>query len=75
MRIERFFRHRSVLLLVLLSMGIGLLKYQTHLALIVGETYYGSSWDMLSTNARHEEITRMPVEYGTGIRFATHSGE
>lgn len=64
-RIERFFRHRVFLMVVLASMGIGLLKYQSNLLGAMQQLYYGNGLSFLHANASHEEITRMPVNYGT----------
>jgi hypothetical protein len=74
-RVERFFRHRSFLSIVLSIMALGFIKYQSHALAIMHEIYYGQGVSMLSSYTHHEEITRMPVSYGAGARVAPISGE
>ncbi len=74
-RVERFFRHRIVLAFVLTSMAIGLIKYETHLVSMIQQVYYGTGVSLVSGYTHHQEITRMPISYGPGVRFVTTSGE
>lgn len=74
-RIERFFRHRGFLTLVLSFMALGFIKYQTHMLAIVHDVYYGQGMDMLSSYTHHQETTRMPISYGSSVRLAPISGE
>jgi hypothetical protein len=74
-RIERFFRHRSMLTLILSFMAIGVVKYQTHMLGVIQEMYYGQGFGMLSSYTHHDEVTRMPVSYGSSVRTSPISGE
>lgn len=74
-RIERFFRHRSFLSFVLLAMALGLVKYETHVLAIVHDMYYGQGIGFLTNYGHHDEITRMPVDYGSKVKHVLVSGE
>jgi hypothetical protein len=74
-RVERFFRHRASLALVLSFMALGLVKYETHALAIVHEMYYGQGVGFLTNYAHHDEITRMPIDYGGKVKHALVSGE
>lgn len=74
-RVERFFRHRTSLGLVLSIMALGCIKYQDHLAAVVHEIYTGQGNDVLSVSSHHQEITRMPVSYGGSVKLTPISGE
>jgi hypothetical protein len=73
-RIERFFRHRTVLSIVASFMAVGVVKYQTHMMSVIQEMY-GHGFGMVSTYTHHEEVTRMPVSYGVSVRPSPISGE
>lgn len=72
-RIEYLFRHRTFLVLVLSFMALGLIKYEMQLLGILHEMY-GHGLGLMSTYT-HQEITRMPVQYGNEIRHTATSGE
>ncbi|HEU4913989.1 MAG TPA: hypothetical protein VFT16_01095 [Candidatus Saccharimonadales bacterium] len=74
-RVERFFRHRSFLALVLSFMAVGVMKYESHMLGVLHELYYGEGLSMFSVYAHHEEVTRMPVDYGSSVRYTPNSGE
>lgn len=74
-RVERFFRHRTFLTVVLAFMALGLIKYETHMLAIIHQVYYGQGVGFLTTYAHHDEITRMPVDYGGKVRHALISGD
>lgn len=74
-KVERFFRHRTFLSLVLSFMAIGLIKYQSHMLTVLHELYYGQGVGMLSSYTHHDEVTRMPITYGSNVRSAPISGE
>ena len=73
-RIERFFRHRTFLTMTLSFMAIGVVKYQTHMLDVIHEMYYGHGLGLMSTYTHHDEVTRMPVSYGSSMRIAPISG-
>lgn len=73
-QVERFFRHRAFLSLVLSFMAIGLVKYETHMLAVIHDIYYGQGIDMISSFTHHEEITRMPISYGSSVRHTPISG-
>ncbi len=74
-RVERFFRHRTFLGLVLSFMAIGFIKYQSHVAAVVQEIYSGQGTGLLSSYTHHQEITRMPITYGNNVKHTPISGE
>jgi hypothetical protein len=74
-RIERFFRHRTMLSFVLSFMALGLIKYQSHMLAVIHELYYGQGMGMLSSYTHHDEVTRMPITYGSNVRNTPISGE
>jgi hypothetical protein len=74
-KVEQFFRHRTFLTLVLSFMAVGLIKYQTHMLVVVHELYYGQGMGMLSSYTHHDEVTRMAVTYGSNVRTTPISGE
>jgi hypothetical protein len=78
-RLERLAHHRAVLTVVLSFMALGYLKYETQFAHMLHEAYV-HGFSMVSAYTHHEsphhqEVTRMPVEYGSGIRTTFTSGE
>ena len=74
-KIERFFRHRTILSVVLSFMALGLIKYQSHMLTVIHELYYGQGVGMLSGYTHHDEVTRMPITYGSNVRNTPISGE
>ena len=74
-RVERFFRHRSFLSVVLMVMALGLVKYETHVFAIVHEMYYGQGVGFLATYGHHDEITRMPIDYGNKVKHTLVAGD
>lgn len=73
-RIERLAHHRGMLTFILGFMAIGLIKYEAHFLSIMHDMY-NQGFGFVSTYAHHDEVTRMPVQYGSAARDATTSGE
>ena len=73
-KVEQFFRHRTVLTIILSFMAIGLIKYEVRLFGVIHDIY-NQGFGMLSTYAHHEEVTRMPVQYGSAVRHTSISGQ
>lgn len=73
-RVERFFRHRTFLSVVLGFMILGLIKYESNLMGIMHQ-FYGQGFGFVSAYAHHDEVTRMPINYGVTTRHNDISGE
>jgi hypothetical protein len=73
-RIERLSHHRGTLTFILSFMAIGLVKYETHFLTILHDMY-NQGFGLIGTYAHHDEVTRMPVQYGPSARSTTTSGE
>lgn len=73
-RLERLAHHKGVLTFILTFMTLGLVKYEAHFLSILHDMY-NQGFGLVSTYAHHDEITRMPIQYGPGTRNVTTSGE
>ena len=74
MKVEYFFRHRAFLAVVLLAMTVGLLKYQENLKVVLRQISSGDV-AVLNNYLHHDEITRMPINYGVRVRYVSTSDE
>jgi len=74
-KVERFFRHRTVLTVVLSFMALALLKYEVQLLGVIHMAYNQGFGLVASYTPHHDEITRMPIQYGSNVRNTTTSGE
>ena len=76
-RLERFAHHRAVLSVILSFMALGYIKYETQLLQMLREAY-SHGFSLVGSYSYHEphhqEVTRMPVEYGS-VRPISTSGE
>jgi hypothetical protein len=74
-RIERLSHHNIVLMGIVFFMLLGFVKYEVRLLGLFHE-FYGQGYGMLSNYyPHHDEVTRMPIQYGSSMRSATISGE
>ncbi len=73
-RLERLAHHRIILSCILSFMALSFLKYETQFLHIM-QGAYGEGFGMVGAYAHHDEVTRMPVQYGAGMRSAHISGE
>ena len=72
-RIERACHHRALLSFVVTFMLLGLMKYQTEMSAMFRGAY-NQGFGFVSIY-HHDEITRMPVQYGDNRRATLTSGE
>lgn len=72
-RIERLCHHKFMLGGILVFMAIGLIKYETHIFGILHDMY-NQGFGMIGNYAHHDEVTRMPIQYGSGMRSTNISG-
>ena len=56
-------------------MAMGYLKYETQLFHTLHDAYNQGLGFVSSYTPHHEEVTRMPIQYGSGMRSAFISGE
>jgi hypothetical protein len=78
-RLERLAHHRIVLTVILAFMALSYIKYETQLVQMLHDAY-AHGFSMIGAYAHHEaphheEVTRMPVQYGSGMRSTSISGE
>jgi hypothetical protein len=73
-RLERLAHHHIVLTCILTFMGLSFLKYETQFFHIFEKAYH-EGFGLVSSYAHHDEVTRMPVQYGSSLRAAPISGE
>jgi hypothetical protein len=73
-KLERLAHHQAVLSCILSVMALGLLKYETQAFYVLQNAYY-QGFGMASVYAHHDEITRMPVQYGRDMRTTLISGQ
>lgn len=73
-KIERFFRHRFFLSVILFIMGLSFVKYQTKMVAVLTDIHFGDDIEILVDKTHHYETIRMPVEYGS-TRINSISGE
>lgn len=73
-RVERLCHHQVVLTGILLFMSLSFLKYEIKLFGILHELY-NQGFGLMSSYTHHDEVTRMPVQYGSSSRNAPISGE
>lgn len=74
-RVERLCHHRAFLAGILFVMGVGLVKYETHASLILQPTTNPTLGYSTVNAPHHEEITRMPIQYGSALRPTHTSSE
>lgn len=74
-KLERLAHHKVVLTVILSFMALGYLKYETQLFHHLQDAYNQGFGFVSSYTPHHEEVTRMPVQYGAGMRSAFISGE
>jgi hypothetical protein len=73
-KLERLAHHRVVLTCVLSFMALSFLKYETQFLHIL-HSAYNEGFGLVGVYAHHDEVTRMPVQYGGNVRTAPISGE
>jgi ssDNA-specific exonuclease RecJ len=73
-RLERLAHHRAILSCILSFMAIGFIKYETQVLYVLHDAY-NQGFGMVSVYTHHDEITRMPVQYGSSMRGTLISGE
>lgn len=73
-RIERLCHHNAVLSGVVFFLILGLIKYQSHMFGVLQKAY-DEGFGITSLYAHHDEVTRMPIQYGSGVRTNHISGE
>lgn len=73
--LERLAHHRIVLTCILSFMALSFLKYETQFFHVL-HSAYGEGFSMVSAyTVHHEEVTRMPVQFGNSMRSTYTSGE
>jgi len=73
-KIERLCHERTVLAAILACMIVGVMKYEPHVMGIMQSVYH-EGFGLTGSYTNHQEITRMPVQYGSNMRHAPISGE
>jgi len=73
-KLERIAHHRLVLSAILGFMVLGLIKYETNLLFVIHDAY-NQGFGFVSAYAHHDEVTRMPIQYGSGMRTTSTSSE
>jgi len=73
-RLERLAHHHVVLSCILTFMALSFLKYETQF-LHIFHTAYKEGFSLVGSYAHHDEVTRMPVQYGSNMRSTYISGE
>jgi hypothetical protein len=71
-KVERFFRSRGVLLAMLAFMAFAALNADRRIIKLV-HAAYAQGFGLVGAYMR-EETTRMPVNFGAGVRITTISG-
>lgn len=72
-KLERLAHHRIILVCILGFMGLSFLKYETQF-LHVLHGAYNEGFSMISSYTHHDEVTRMPVQFGSNVRSTYISG-
>jgi uncharacterized membrane protein YkgB len=73
-RIERLSHHNIVLSVVVSFMLLGFIKYETRMLGFINAYYSHGFGVMTHLYEHHDEVTRMQVQYGSGMRYTTISG-
>jgi hypothetical protein len=73
-KLERLAHHRILLTCILSFMALSFLKYEMQFFHVM-HSAYSEGIGMVGGYAHHDEVTRMPVQFGNGMRSTFISGE